>query len=532
LFLILNFINSTLYLIFLIKPEVILMKRLLILFLFMSSTIVFSQHRYIGVETGMCGNCHNDIKTGWTGTLHADAQALGSASEFWGYSCLQCHNTGWDPAVDNGGADEYVQEEADDAYTITDQINFDRVSNVQCEVCHGPIGKADGSGVDFSHTAGGVAVVSLDAELCGQCHTDVHHPTFEDWSASLHAVSKTTSIPGGSFDFIASDPECAGCHTAEGFLQFLEQTEYVPNVEAPGLEGNDITCAACHDPHSAEHESQTRLDKAELCQKCHNPEFDPDSPTPDGSEVHHSTAFMFEGKGGWEYEGYTYQNSLHTTVVVEKCVTCHVHSIPYQGGDPEIPAYTGHTFTPNQEACKTCHGDFNLEEGDFDYRDTQTEIMGLLDDLADLLAAASPEDSVTDAFYRAKYNHDFVEAEGSFGIHNTKYARGLLESAIANFTPTAIGGDYAMPSVYSLEQNYPNPFNPSTVIKFSIPQSSNVTLTIYDAIGNEIATLVNETKNAGVYEVEWNASGYSSGIYLYQLYSDQFVQVKKMLLIK
>jgi predicted CXXCH cytochrome family protein len=341
------------------------------------------------VENGSCVNCHGEQYNEWTETLHADAQALGAASEFFGYSCLPCHNTGWDTSVENGGADEYVQEDADDGYTITDEANFARVSNVQCEACHNAIGNAAGTMVQFPHK-GGPAVVTLAAETCGTCHTDDHHPTFDDWSQSLHAVSKTTSIPGGSFDFIASDPECAGCHTAEGFLQFIEQEGFTPEVEAPGLEGNDITCAACHDPHSTENEHQLRIDKTMLCQKCHNPEYSPDAVEPDGSEVHHTTAFMFEGIGGWEYEGYTYQNSLHTIAVAEKCVTCHVHSTPYEEGDPAIPAYTGHTFEPHQQPCQTCHSDFDLEEGNFDYRETQTEILGLMNDLAELLDSASP----------------------------------------------------------------------------------------------------------------------------------------------
>jgi hypothetical protein len=209
-----------------------------------------------------------------------------------------------------------------------------------------------------------------------------------------------------------------------------------------------------------------------------------------------------------------------------------VHSTPYEGGDPEIPAYTGHSFTPHQGACEDCHTDFNLEEGNFDYRGIQTEILGLLQELGDLLVAASPEDSTTDAFYRAKFNYDFVNAEGSYGIHNTKYARGLLESAIANFTPTSVEDDLIEPNVFSLEPNYPNPFNPATNIRFSIPVATHVTLTIFDSIGNEITTLIDETKNAGTYNLKWDASGFSSGIYLYKLSSDQFVDVRKMLLIK
>jgi hypothetical protein len=91
---------------------------------------------------------------------------------------------------------------------------------------------------------------------------------------------------------------------------------------------------------------------------------------------------------------------------------------------------------------------------------------------------------------------------------------------------------------FSLEQNYPNPFNPSTKIKYSIPsvsgvmQSQLVTLKIYDVLGNEVATLVNEEKPAGSYEVGFDASQLSSGIYFYKLTSGQFVESRKMILLK
>jgi hypothetical protein len=90
---------------------------------------------------------------------------------------------------------------------------------------------------------------------------------------------------------------------------------------------------------------------------------------------------------------------------------------------------------------------------------------------------------------------------------------------------------------YSLEQNYPNPFNPSTKIKFAIPgQAHNdnivVTLKVFDVLGNEVATLVNEEKPAGEYEVEFNGSSLSSGIYFYQLKTGEFIQTRKMILLK
>ena len=85
---------------------------------------------------------------------------------------------------------------------------------------------------------------------------------------------------------------------------------------------------------------------------------------------------------------------------------------------------------------------------------------------------------------------------------------------------------------FYLSQNYPNPFNPLTKIKYSIPKSGLVTLKVYDLLGNEIATLVNEEKQSGIYEVEFDASSLSSGIYFYQLQAGGFISTKKLVLLK
>lgn len=85
---------------------------------------------------------------------------------------------------------------------------------------------------------------------------------------------------------------------------------------------------------------------------------------------------------------------------------------------------------------------------------------------------------------------------------------------------------------FKLEQNYPNPFNPSTIISYQLPVSSNVTLKVYDVLGNEIAILVNEEKPAGEYEVDFLITGLTSGIYFYQLKAGSFIQTKKMILLK
>jgi hypothetical protein len=85
---------------------------------------------------------------------------------------------------------------------------------------------------------------------------------------------------------------------------------------------------------------------------------------------------------------------------------------------------------------------------------------------------------------------------------------------------------------FDLFQNYPNPFNPSTVISYQLPVSREVTLKVFDVLGNEVATLVNEEKPAGTYELTWYAANLPSGVYFYQLRAGSFVQTKKMLLLK
>ncbi len=97
--------------------------------------------------------------------------------------------------------------------------------------------------------------------------------------------------------------------------------------------------------------------------------------------------------------------------------------------------------------------------------------------------------------------------------------------------PTSVE-DEGLPTSYALDQNYPNPFNPSTKIKYSIPQQSFVSLKIYDILGNEVSTLVNENKSAGFYEASWNAANISSGIYFYTIKAGSFAETKKMMLIK
>lgn len=100
------------------------------------------------------------------------------------------------------------------------------------------------------------------------------------------------------------------------------------------------------------------------------------------------------------------------------------------------------------------------------------------------------------------------------------------------FPPVGISGNENTPKSFSLSQNYPNPFNPSTVIQYAVPKASLVTIKVYDMTGREIKTLVNDFKNAGTFEVRFNASNLASGVYFYKIQAGEFRDTKKMMLVK
>ena len=219
----------------------------------------------------------------------------------------------------------------------------------------------------------------------------------------------------------------------------------------------------------------------------------------------------------------------------------------------------GHTFRlENPEtgyeylgACVSCHGEKSSFEdfvastdydGDGSVESIPAEIQGALKNIRILLPPvgvdsiawqdikASP-DSVL--YKKAYWNYQLINNDGSNGMHNSKFAFDVLTQ-----TQNALGfvsvDEQPTNTVksYSLLQNYPNPFNPSTLISFTLPEQAKVKIIIYDALGNQLDVISDGVKSAGSHSVNWNATNYASGIYFYRLEANNFVQTRKMILMK
>lgn len=142
-------------------------------------------------------------------------------------------------------------------------------------------------------------------------------------------------------------------------------------------------------------------------------------------------------------------------------------------------------------------------------------------------------------FYRRVISYSFITKFGDkvdvTAIDTTAPNSGIIGTdgvAWRIVGPVGVEDEDQIPTEYSLSQNYPNPFNPSTAIRFSILTSEFVTLKVFDVLGKEVATLVNEEKPAGIYEVNFNASQLTSGVYLYTINAGSFIETKKLTLIK
>jgi predicted CXXCH cytochrome family protein len=374
------------------------------------NTPAYAGASYCGLE------CHDVSSHGqrydsWVTTTHAQAFKNVETSAAYGDSCLSCHTVGagdtndqgW--ALHNGGFDE---------------APVARLAGVQCESCHGPLADAHGDTIAAHGAAAmgdfllevGTAVVPVG---CGRCHeAEVHdHNLVSEWSGSRHAFADQAAEVSG-------DPQCAPCHTAQGFIESM-QTGGAP-VAAPA-NPVAVTCAACHDPHANTHAGDLRVGYErddDLCRRCHS-----DAGHAPLTAPHTPQAQMLAGEGGYEYDLADPPSSPHINIVEKGCVQCHY---------PDGSSQPGHRFRHDNASCVACHPDANPNSLAWSHE--RTNVITLLTQLQGELEQATEADSATEGFQRANYNLKFVRADRSNGVHNYKYAKALLEKSIADFEPT------------------------------------------------------------------------------------------------
>lgn len=435
-----------------------------------------------------CAVCHGDRAAATARTSHGTTLERRAEELFATTGCINCHVVGSNAARTTpaaGGFDDEAMAVGFDPSAFVDYPTFAAtyrrladLGSVQCESCHGPGSLHDG---DPRWTT-----VSTDARVCGACH-NTFGPRFKQWQLSVHAEEPPAAT--------RTDPSCVRCHTARGFARTVNGRP----VRDEGPDAPGVTCAACHDPHSAANPSEVRLfggvtlaegttflaGRAAACVTCHQSEV-----ADAGAHAEAGGAFpcavqaeMVAGRGAFE-NGADFGSSFHgdpgfkprnltgnpdDPLYAEACVTCHMAPTPPTG--PFADQLGAHTWRMRDGAvehavgnCDRCHAGldtFDRNTGrDFDGNGVaggvQTEMRGLVENLWDALAAADTGQALsrpggpgtfievlgdltrsTPQLRQAAYNYNFVVRDGSWGVHNTVYAVQVLQRTYGFVTGVA-----------------------------------------------------------------------------------------------
>ena len=431
---------------------------------------------YVGISA--CTTCHSGglaqtMTPTWSKSLHAQLFKQGiEGVQGTGYSanCISCHTVGYDAnsTVSNGGFSSTAKQLGWTFPTTLQPGNFanlpvalQNLGAIECENCHGP-------GSEHANYGGSALAISVptNSGACSQCHdAPTHHIKSTAWNNSLHAV--TTRTPAGN-------ATCAGCHTGTGF------TTRMSGAQITDASYHPIDCMTCHEPHgltnpandahlvrsmaSATLANGTKITTGGtgiLCMQCHqarqNAATYVDSTAGSAHFGPHDgpQADMLAGTNGYTY-GQKIPSSAHQYVVDNACVDCHMQTVAttdaafLQAGDHTFKttyAPAGKPAVNLVTACQGCHGseitafDFPLfdYDGDGTIDGVQTEVQHLLDKLSTMLppnnsvkTALTIDSTWTKPQLEAAYNWQFVNNDGSKGVHNTAYAVGLLKGSIAN----------------------------------------------------------------------------------------------------
>jgi hypothetical protein len=414
-----------------------------------------------------CLQCHQQKHDTWALTNHAKAlETLEAIGQGKNANCLPCHTVGF------GEAGGYV-----------DRATTNILAGVGCEDCHGPARAHVNNVGDASLRP----KIDIAAGVCGRCHTDVHHPTFDEWSESGHSKL----VEELAEEFTSSDPNqysalgrCGTCHSGDfRYLMNIAGSSVRNNIlfGLPGFDPNTLlvgkdpnklnaqTCAICHDPHQQTGNStagdpgedfQLRYpdvtyptpdnsiagtqdpNRFNICGQCHHERGRVWTATSRGP--HHSDQVnMYVGEMAMPagQEGSPLvpnQRSLHA-FVPGQCTGCHMVAKEFES--EELPADSGHKFSPtNYEGCSAvgCHP--TPEDAQVSKANFQALIQSEIDDLKARLGPISEWGYTSDGgpgsagqaalpaeIKKVRFMIAYTEVDGSMGVHNPMYVRSMLD---------------------------------------------------------------------------------------------------------
>lgn len=355
----------------------------------------------------VCRKCHGEQYDSWEeGSLHAGAMSALQPKNIANVNCIGCHTVGYKK-------DGFVSLEKTPS-----------LANVQCENCHGK-----GEKHIQQPKAKNAPWAPLGANMCGDCHSGIHHNTFSDaeWKSTKHAAALKTLVDMDKKTPGSVANECLACHSADYILK--------PAGEKPTLKTakEALTCQACHDGHS----TRTRLPKEILCQSCHSGEG-----FKTGDAVHHPTEEFFMGEFIQGSGVFGPPVSKHVPNGIS-CPNCHIITAPYVS--EQQPAKSGHDFLPKPEGCVKCHNGMTNDTAAAKIAELQAPSKAALAELKPSVDAAKAKykelsndgkkkvkDEIKKPYDLLVLGYDFVAQDGSNGFHNPAYAAKMIDLCRTN----------------------------------------------------------------------------------------------------
>jgi hypothetical protein len=538
-----------------------------------------------------------DIFNRWKVSGHATKfkRDITTGSSTYSLTCFKCHTLGYDQTLFalNGGFDDRARDLgwSWSNYAPPKPSNWDTLRNrfpslvqfatIGCDSCHGP-------GSEHAYSGGDTLKIqkTVNEGVCGKCHDAMNkHYIFTQWKNAKHSNSVYSSSHAQQNNGTNNLGNCIRCHDGNGYVNFTKGIGTNTNTYNISKKEH-ITCASCHDPHGNSNNAYirnrptnsdtlgngfhyTNVGTGAVCLDCHksrysgpaivltritNSRWGPHS-SPQGD--------VYLGQNAVNFDGFpAFRTTLHKEFLPNSCATCHMAMTDTNSTSPNKDKVGGHALYLNNpatnydhmEACKNCHAgktkfdDFIADQdydGDAQIEPWRREIDGC-DSLLmwDLPPANSYEvswsliaaDSFNVTLRKSYWNWQLMKNGSERGMHNPKYTIDVLRysrSALIGIIPLS----NEVPQRFELSQNYPNPFNPTTNINFAIAKQSDVTIKIYDLLGREVRTLVNQKMMPGTYKVDWlsdnnEGKSVSSGVYFYRITAGDFTDSKKMILIR